>query len=503
MSASRFPVWPRDFALLFAALAVWLGFSLGGRGLNAPDEGRLTSIALDFLAPGASWWEPRMSGFGHYDKPPLVYWATAAAIKTFGRNETAARLPSACGAMLALIGVGWAAGRLHGRRVAWWAILITGTLTQFWALARFLTPDMLFTGWSTLAIAAWAEARSRNGDRRFWLLSLLFWTLAWWTKATPVLVLCAGLAVAIAVQNDVAGKAALRLRWLVPAILALGSPWFVLMMVEHRELVGFFFGRELIGRVAGHVDGRRGPFYYYAALSWGAWLPWAPALAATLYARRDRFRFQGWPWLARALGLEGWIVLAGLIIFSCVSSKLPTYTLPLAPWAGLFMARILLKLQGVISARAFRWLTVTPIAAIGLLGVTVAEMAPRVESGLGLNSSVRETAAWLRAHGTQSIYVDSYWPALEFYFGEEVRYVTPIEPRQRTDDSGVCGGLGDRHFFLPTEWEGSLPGQTGKNVWLVRYNRARNSPFDARLRRARPFFREQTIIGDFWLARIQ
>ena len=153
----------RAWVLLGAGLLLGLLWCLGTRGLNEPDEGRYASMARAMVETG-DWWEPRLSGYGHYDKPPLVYWVTALAFKAFGFNAWAARLPSLVGAVLALAGLGWTAGRLHGPRMAWWAVLVGGTLVQLWTCARLLTPDMLLTGWCTLAVGAWAEAKERMKD---------------------------------------------------------------------------------------------------------------------------------------------------------------------------------------------------------------------------------------------------------------------------------------------------------------------------------------------------
>ena len=71
--------------------------------------------------------------------------STALGFRAFGFNEWAARLPPLLGAALALAGLGWAAWRLRGERVAWWAVLICGTSVQFWVLGRVLSPDMLLT----------------------------------------------------------------------------------------------------------------------------------------------------------------------------------------------------------------------------------------------------------------------------------------------------------------------------------------------------------------------
>src|SRR5689334_17428024 len=81
------------FVILCIAI---LGFAfLGARGLSEPDEGRYSAVALnmlethDFLIPRLDADHP------HLAKPPLTYWAIAASIATFGRDEWAVRLPAA------------------------------------------------------------------------------------------------------------------------------------------------------------------------------------------------------------------------------------------------------------------------------------------------------------------------------------------------------------------------------------------------------------------------
>ena len=119
LSSTLFPR-RRDWWLLAAFLGLLLCFGLGLRGLNEPDEGRYANIAMAMARPGGDWWEPRQSGYGHYDKPPLIYWATALCFRAFGLHEWTARLPPLLGAIFALLGLGWTAGRLRGARVAWW-----------------------------------------------------------------------------------------------------------------------------------------------------------------------------------------------------------------------------------------------------------------------------------------------------------------------------------------------------------------------------------------------
>lgn len=505
---------------LAAGLCVlYVGF-LGSRGLNEPDEGRYANIAQAMSRPGGDWWEPRMSGYGHYDKPPLVYWVAAAGFRAFGLHEWAARLPSLLGAFLALGGLGWTAYRLRGAVVAWWAVLLCGTSVQFWAFGRILSPDMLLTGWCTVAVAAWAEGRHRltvragrvtdpvsqsGGAWGWWLLSLSAWTLAWWTKATPALIPLAGLTLGACLTGDRPGRRALKPLRLVSAVLLLGSPWYLSMLSTYPELRSFFFGRELAGRLAGRVDGRHGTLLYYLPVSLVAWLPWWPVAVWAGWRAKNQPTvspnnpLRGWK---QRLGAEGWIVLTGLFILSLTASKLSSYTLTLAPWAALLMARATVRLAEAAGVyRPALWIA-AGFAAVVLLGVTV--LPRRYEARLGVNSSVREVCAFLKAQGATRVDMTGYRPGLEFYLGETtVCYiirvdgsagvespanggtdgrrtrVTRIERyRERASDPGVPP---DR-FVEPSSWPQPLPTArktpVERNWWLVRYRRQPWPRFD-------------------------
>jgi hypothetical protein len=473
--------------------------NLGNRGLNEPDEGRYSNIAGEMLEGEHGFWEPCMSDFAHYDKPPMVYWTTAIAFKVFGRTEWAARLPSLLGAVMALAGLGWAAWRLYGSRTAWWAVLFCGTMGQFWVLARMLTPDMLLTGFITLTVGFWAEERHRQARGHWWWGCVLCAILAWWTKATAALVPLLGLTVGLLLTHDRAGLRALRPLRLLLLMLIGGSPWYLVLMHRHPELEWFFFGRELAGRIVGHPDGRHGPVYFHMAFSLVGWAPWWPAALASLVMRRKAivqyWRQQRW----RAVPLEAWMVITGLTVFSAMSSKLVTYTLPFAPWAALWCARAIMgQPKDEPQIRRVRRVYSTATAC-GVLYLMASFALPHWESRLGAGSSVREVVRQLRARQASVIYTDRYTPGLEFYFGESVYYVTARIPRQLPSDTGTCEEIGESHFLEPADFAGHFGRHATNDVWLVRYRGRTNSPLCVALPQAP--LRETVRVGDFLLDR--
>src|SRR3979411_816560 len=80
----------RLLALLAAFGLAWF-CNLGYRHLVKPDEGRYAEIPREMVASG-DWLTPRLNDVLYFEKPPLQYWATAAAYTAFGQSNSTARL---------------------------------------------------------------------------------------------------------------------------------------------------------------------------------------------------------------------------------------------------------------------------------------------------------------------------------------------------------------------------------------------------------------------------
>ena len=96
---ARVPRWVLPAVLLVALAIIW--HSLGDHPLYRPDEGRYGAVSA-WMAEHGNWLQPRMRDVVHVTKPPLTYWAQAAAITALGRTELAVRLPSAVGASVCI-----------------------------------------------------------------------------------------------------------------------------------------------------------------------------------------------------------------------------------------------------------------------------------------------------------------------------------------------------------------------------------------------------------------
>src|SRR5258708_28649769 len=123
---------PRCVWWLIAAalLAAWFS-GIGVRRLQHPDEGRYAEIAREMAVSG-DWITPRLNGLKYFEKPPLQYWATAAAFSAFGTHEWTARLVPALAGLLTVLIVGMTAARLDGPATgAYTALVLAASVWQF------------------------------------------------------------------------------------------------------------------------------------------------------------------------------------------------------------------------------------------------------------------------------------------------------------------------------------------------------------------------------------
>ena len=320
-------------------LAAWLGT----RGLNEPDEGSYAEIGRE-MARGSDWVLPHLNGFPHFQKPPLIYWATAMGFKLLGVNEWGARLPSALAAFGTVLAT-WAIGRrLFSASIATTAALVLLGGLEFFGLARLLTPDMLMTFWITASIACLVHAavpRSDGGGASpGWKWAFFVCQgLGFMTKGPMALVVPAGAAVGWGLAARRSGGDA-RLPWVRGLLLALaiGLAWFVVISIRVPGLLDYFVGDELVKRVASKAHGRSKPIWFFipvlvgGAMPWTAFFPWVFHSAWTRFRQRTAHPLAPWQGL-----LLGWTVIP-FVVLSLSGSKLLTYVLPLYPALALAVA---------------------------------------------------------------------------------------------------------------------------------------------------------------------
>lgn len=359
----------RGIALtLLLTLLLALSFQ-GSRGLWGPDEGRYSNIALQMVDSG-DWLTPRRHpDHEHWAKPPLTYWAIAASVEVFGRNEAALRLPNA----LSLVATAFLLIMLGLRLVpsAPWlpALIYTTSLVPFGA-ANWINTDYLLTAFETLAMLGyvhlWQAADGRSAGRG----RALLWAglaLAFMTKGPPGLLPLLPL---LAFHLSLPRPRPRLLGWRsLLLFVAIALPWFVAVVLKHPGLLGYFLGYEVYDRVFTDVHDRNsgwaGPLKVYGPVLLIGLLPWSVVLFRRLPVFwRQRANLRGW-WQSRAAAdrlLMLWFLLP-FIVFCLARSRLYLYLLPLLVPLALLIARLLVPLN----LRRLRGVTWTAIACAVLL----------------------------------------------------------------------------------------------------------------------------------------
>jgi 4-amino-4-deoxy-L-arabinose transferase len=301
---------------------VCLAVALAGqwaRGLWEPDEGRYAECAREIVATG-DWLHLTLHGRPHLTKPPGTYWAIAAGLELFGRNEFGARF---------LLGVAFAACALLVRRLgtdlfdaptgsrAGWMYL---TMLLPCVAGNALTTDTFLTATQLAGFAcvvrSWRSARPGP-----WLAAAgAAFGLAFFVKGPPLLLTCAGFAAGWAWVARRAFPAARIGSWAgLGLFLVLAFWWFVWMAAEDPSRADHWLNHEVVGRAVTTEHHRDNPWWLYPPLVAAGALPWTVQAARGVRALRGGDRL---------CLLACWVLvpLAGFCLFR---SRLPFYVLPL------------------------------------------------------------------------------------------------------------------------------------------------------------------------------
>ena len=398
---------------------------LGQRGLNEPDEGRYAEVAREMAASG-DWLVPRLNGFEHFQKPPLIYWATAASYRLFGTHETAARLPSALAAWGTVILLFFLVRRLWNSRTAHLACTILMSTMALFMSGRLLVPDTTLMFWIVAAITALVH-------RRPWAFFIAI-GLGFLTKGPMAFVV----PISAAIGWASTGGLPARWPWVRGLALALliGLSWFLVMAVRQPQLLDYFVRYELIQRFASTTHGRSKPFWFFLPvllLAFLPWTPWLPGLARTAW-KRIRHRT-----LTPPQGLLlGWFVLP-LLVLTLAGSKLPTYILPIMP----ALAAALGAAWHLNPPVRNPWRVAAPALAVWMLIIGLSAWG---NDYLGRQASVRDICGTLQellgtpsGQGAEVFVCSTRAQSVEFYLArcvgatrKETDLVFPPTPEQAT-----------------------------------------------------------------------
>lgn len=321
-------------------------YQLGAVPLFDLDEAIYAETAREMLETG-DWLIPQFNYSPDFDKPILLYWVMAAAMKAFGPSEFSARLVSAVFGMLLLIVTYGFTRSVRTISSGLLAMLILASSLEMVVLSHAAMTDMLLVFFITAALASYYMLYKT--DRGFWSVGLyLSLSLAVLTKG-PVGLVLPGLIIALFILTVGPWPERirqLRLGWGILLFSAAALPWYGIMLGLHGSVFwNSFFLRHNVERFTSVIGGHGGaPFYYLGIVAVG-FFPWAAFLPASILSVFSGSTFtERWSLLRKTPSEKPfeWFLLLWVAVvfgfFTWAGTKLPNYIAPAFPAMAILVA---------------------------------------------------------------------------------------------------------------------------------------------------------------------
>lgn len=348
---------------------------LGAVHLFDWDEINFAEAAREMLVTGV-YHKVQINYEPFWEKPPLFFWLQVGAMKLFGVNEFAARLPNALCGIITLNLIFYYGRKWYSSHLAWWWVLLyAGSFTpHFYFKSGIIDP--VFNLFIFLSVVQLYRGSTESSFRnRYFALAGLFMGLAMLTKGPVALIvvgLCGGgylmanrfrtFFTVYQLMLCAATALLVPLLWFLPDWIQNGL-WFTTEFLKYQADL-------FLHPVASHGQ----PWYYHTLVLIAGCFP-AAILAIPFLFRQPPWGSGGWiTWMK----ILFWVVL---ILFSAVTTKIVHYSslcyLPLTFLAAWGLNRN----QGQI--KNWQWIF---IGVMGLLYAAVFTLIPL----LGVNSELQK-----------------------------------------------------------------------------------------------------------------
>jgi 4-amino-4-deoxy-L-arabinose transferase-like glycosyltransferase len=301
------------------AIACFYLYNLSGVGMLSTDEPRYAAIG-QAMARSGDLVTPVLWGSPWFEKPPLLYWMSAAFFAMGLKPEVAARLPVVLLSLAFMAVAAWLVAREFGREAAAVAIGLLGTSAGWVAYSNFCLTDLPMAVFFSLAVLLALpllreEPDLRRVGRRFGIVGACLGMAVLGKALVPV-----ALAVPLAWYLRRWWRMWI---WAFGACVVVAGPWYGAMYLRHgMTFVSDLFVKQQFSRAYSNALQHVQPWYYYVPVLLAALFPWTPLLA--IFGRRSA------EWDKRRSLLLATVV-CGFVMFSVVVNKLPGYLLPLLP----------------------------------------------------------------------------------------------------------------------------------------------------------------------------
>jgi len=349
------------------AVVLWILVIFGGMLVDVMEVDAAQYAAMGReMRDNDSWLEVYERGqnynsLGNPDKPPLLFWLTAASFSLLGVSSFSYKLVSVLVGLLGALSV-YQLGRLiYDSRTARIAAIIYCSALGFILMLNDIRTDTLLIGW--VAYACWQLERYLRTKRwSAWFLAFSGIALAMLAKGPLGLI-----AVAVPFGADALlrrdWKRIFRWEWILGLVLIL--IWLMPMLIGlYRQWgwdhgVVYYFWTQSFGRITGENVWKddTSPFFFTHTFLW-TFLPWSLLVVTALFRNLFELRRQ----LNNALSGEFIATSGFVLLFVAMSSshfKLPHYIYICFPFAALLTADFLSDIQA--GTRTFRWLSMVQL----------------------------------------------------------------------------------------------------------------------------------------------
>ncbi len=337
------PVWKYLLVLFALCMGLW-GWTAGLWDLWGIDESRYVQISEELLHRD-NWFLLTLHDNPYDQKPPLPFWLMAAMLKLSGGEVVSGllRLPSVLLGTASTLLTFLIGRRFWNGRAGLLSALILMTSGQFAGDVPSAELNIMFTGWTLIAISVWLLAPEK--EKLSFIRAACFWlalSAAFLTKGPLCLLVVLSALIGQAWQTRSAGGF-LRVRpfWGLLFLASIVGGWlymqgraagvdFVATQVKGETLERFLHGS--------HSE----PFwFYFPRLFTSIFVPWAlllvPAALKIWSLRRKE--------LPTGMGtLLGWILIP-FFLFTLANGKRESYLLPLLPAMALIVGWYIDRLQ--------------------------------------------------------------------------------------------------------------------------------------------------------------
>ena len=332
------------------------------------DAAQYASISMEMLMNG-DWLQVKHRYQNYLDKPPLLFWLSAASMKIFGISTWAYKLPSVISILLAAFSTLRLARLFYPESIARNAALILLSTIALYSIGNDVRTDTLLTAFiitGTEGIIRYIRTRNVFS----WFYGTTAIALAMLSKG-PIGIVAPALAIGTHILYTRDFKVILKPIWLA-SLLLIGL--FLLPMVwglYHQYGThgpAFYFWEQSFGRITGENVWKNdaGPFFFVHTFLW-AFFPWTFVFVFSFIlflfnALKSRFlSFKNYP---EAISIGGFLL--PFIALSFSAYKLPHYIYITFPFAALLSAA---GLDKFLKFRGLRLLLLIPAGLFVVLSV--------------------------------------------------------------------------------------------------------------------------------------